>query len=252
MAKIRCDFHLKTTAIIPEEKVEAADIFNSGSVNRSAKDLTSNGNSNNYTIKFGKNGAKGTMKNQTVSYGKSVALNKNKFAKRGYTFAGWATSKENARNLKVKYTDKQKVKNLPSKNGSTVTLYATWVKNNQKFKVSYKLNGKDAENVKANKTKYTVTTKTFKLKAPIRKGYKFTGWYTKKSGGKKVTKITKGSYGNKTLYARWKKVNKNAKPTPEPAPIDPSKWNTGGGEMQPAPGAEVWSDGEWDRLDPNY
>jgi len=42
---------------------------------------------------------------------------------------------------------------------------------------------------------------------PVRKGYAFTGWYTKKSGGKEViaggnVELTK----NATLYARWNKV----------------------------------------------
>lgn len=40
-----------------------------------------------------------------------------------------------------------------------------------------------------------------------RKGYSFSGWYTKKSGGTKVTasKLYKQK-GNQTLYAHWKKV----------------------------------------------
>jgi uncharacterized repeat protein (TIGR02543 family) len=46
-----------------------------------------------------------------------------------------------------------------------------------------------------------------KLKVPTRKGYAFQGWYTKKSGGKKIhstTKITK----NITYYAHWKRAKK--------------------------------------------
>jgi uncharacterized repeat protein (TIGR02543 family) len=49
-----------------------------------------------------------------------------------------------------------------------------------------------------------------KLKVPTRKGYAFQGWYTKKTGGKKIhstTKITK----NITYYAHWKRVKKNIK-----------------------------------------
>lgn len=47
------------------------------------------------------------------------------------------------------------------------------------------------------------------LKTPVRKGYTFKGWYTKKSGGSKVTastkvKIAKGK--SQTLYARWSKI----------------------------------------------
>lgn len=48
-----------------------------------------------------------------------------------------------------------------------------------------------------------------KLPTVTRKGYTFNGWYTKKTGGKKVTKDTKAVTG--TLYARWTKVTKPAK-----------------------------------------
>ena len=34
-------------------------------------------------------------------------------------------------------------------------------------------------------------------------GYTFAGWYDAATGGNKVTSITKGSTGNKTLYAKW-------------------------------------------------
>lgn len=56
------------------------------------------------------------------------------------------------------------------------------------------------------------------LPAPVRKGYTLKGWYTKKSGGTKVTssskvKIARGKTQN--LYAQWTKVTvkKPAKPT---------------------------------------
>lgn len=37
-------------------------------------------------------------------------------------------------------------------------------------------------------------------------GYEFKGWYTAQTGGTRVTEISKGSTGNKTLYAQWNKV----------------------------------------------
>ena len=60
----------------------------------------------------------------------------------------------------------------------------------------------------------TVTTKTKNVKvkakagtlpSPSRKGYTFTGWYTAKSGGTKVTAETKISK-SQTLYAHWTKT----------------------------------------------
>ena len=79
---------------------------------------------NKYTIKFNKNGGKGTMKTQSATYGKNVTLRANAFTKAKYKFAGWATKK----NGKVAYKNKAKVKNLTDKDGKTVTLYAVWNK----------------------------------------------------------------------------------------------------------------------------
>jgi uncharacterized repeat protein (TIGR02543 family) len=58
---------------------------------------------------------------------------------------------------------------------------------------------------KLKKTKYSFKYKQkIKLPKPTRKGYKFLGWYTAKSGGTKVTS-TKKLTGPMTLYAHWKK-----------------------------------------------
>lgn len=45
-----------------------------------------------------------------------------------------------------------------------------------------------------------------------RKQYDFQGWYTQKSGGKKVTQATVLNVST-TLYAQWTKTTKSAKPT---------------------------------------
>lgn len=42
------------------------------------------------------------------------------------------------------------------------------------------------------------------LPIPTRKGYTFTGWYTEKSGGSKVSSSTKMKEKNVTVYAQWK------------------------------------------------
>ena len=58
-------------------------------------------------------------------YGKSYKLTANKFKKSGYTFVGWNTKKNGSGKI---YKNKQSIKNLTSKNGGTVTLYAQWMK----------------------------------------------------------------------------------------------------------------------------
>lgn len=70
-----------------------------------------------------------------------------------------------------------------------------------KYKVTFNANGGTA----------TKKSKTVKKNAKIgtlpkatKEGYKFKGWYTKKSGGKKITKSTKIKK-KQTVYAHWKK-----------------------------------------------
>lgn len=77
---------------------------------------------NSITIKFNKNGGKGSMKNMSMTYGKAKRLTKNSFTKKGYKFVGWSTQK----NGSVVYANKAQVKNLKAK--GTVTLYAVWKK----------------------------------------------------------------------------------------------------------------------------
>jgi uncharacterized repeat protein (TIGR02543 family) len=155
---------------------------------------------NTYTIKFNGNGnTSGSMSSLTKrKYGTEYKLTANAFKRTGYTFTGWNTKKDGSGKS---YSDQAKVKNLTSKADGTVTLYAQWKKT--KYTITYKLDG--GTNNKKNPTSYTVTTDTVTLKAPTRKGYTFVGWYKDSKYKNKVTKITKGSTGKLTLYAKWKK-----------------------------------------------
>ena len=148
-----------------------------------------------YTVKFNANGGTGTMKNQTIKSGSSVALSANTFTKRGYSFASWNIS---AKGTSKSYTDKQKVYNLVSKAGSK-TLYAQWKKT--KYTIKYNLNG--GTNNSKNPSYYYVTSSTIYLQTPTRTGYKFLGWYKESTFKTKVTSIAKGTVYNKTFYAKW-------------------------------------------------
>ncbi len=70
-----------------------------------------------------------------------------------------------------------------------------------KYTIQYNLNG--GTNNQSNPTSYNVITNTITLKNPTRKGYTFNGWYSDSAYKTKVTQISKGSTGNKTLYAKW-------------------------------------------------
>ena len=79
---------------------------------------------NEYDINFNANGGSGSMSAiKGVDYNKSQKLPSCSFtAPEGKVFAGWAKSKTGS----VVYKNKASVKNLTSKDGKTVTLYAVW------------------------------------------------------------------------------------------------------------------------------
>lgn len=80
---------------------------------------------NKYTVKFNANGGNGKMNNKSMTYDKKVKLTKNSYTRKGYVFQGWSTDKKAK---KATYKNNAEVKNLSSKNGATVTLYAVWKK----------------------------------------------------------------------------------------------------------------------------
>lgn len=150
-----------------------------------------------YTIMFDGNGStSGSMEKITAQHAKSYTLTANAFERTGYTFKGWNTEKDGSGEA---YDDKESVKDLTNKNGSTVTLYAQWKINT--YKITYKLNG--GKNSSKNPKSYNVTTNAITFTKPKRDGYTFKGWYSDKKLTKKVSRIKAGSTGNKTIYAKW-------------------------------------------------
>lgn len=152
-----------------------------------------------YTIKFDGNGAaKGKMSEKACAAGQKEKLSKNKFEKKGYTFAGWNTQPDGKGTF---YEENAYVKNLTKKADEVVTLYVQWKA--AQYQITYNLNG--GKNNKKNPKTYKITSKTIKLSNPSKKGYVFKGWYCDKKCTKKVTSIKKGSTGKVTLYAKWAK-----------------------------------------------
>ena len=152
-----------------------------------------------YQIKFDGNGAaKGKMSEKACAAGQKEKLSKNKFEKKGYTFAGWNTQPDGKGTF---YEENAYVKNLTKKADEVVTLYAQWKA--AQYQITYNLNG--GKNNKKNPKTYKITSKTIKLSNPSKKGYVFKGWYCDKKCTRKVTSIKKGSTGKVTLYAKWAK-----------------------------------------------
>jgi uncharacterized repeat protein (TIGR02543 family) len=145
-----------------------------------------------HTTKFNANGGKAENNTKLVKIGSSMGALPSA-SRKGYKFLGWYTQKSGGSKISSK-----------TKETGSKTYYAHWrVKN-----YTVKLNVNGGKKLKASQEKKTVTygKKYGKLAAPKFSGYKFSGWYTAKSGGAKITatskvKITKTT----TLYARWKK-----------------------------------------------
>lgn len=68
------------------------------------------------------------------------------------------------------------------------------------YQISYYLNGGSGNN---NPDTYNIESEDIQLTAPSREHYDFTGWYKTGSLEEKIETISKGSYGDMTLYAGW-------------------------------------------------
>ncbi|MBQ6349103.1 MAG: InlB B-repeat-containing protein [Clostridia bacterium] len=142
---------------------------------------------NTYTVVFNNNGGTGTMVSQSFTYDVEKALTANSFTRTGYAFNGWNTA---ADGKGTAYTDKQKVKNLASTNGASVTLYAQWKVN--QYTITFNTDGG---------SKIDPITKDYGAAVtapadPTRTGYEFTGWDT--------TIPTTMPAENLTVTAQWR------------------------------------------------
>lgn len=153
---------------------------------------------NAYSVKYNANGGSGTVPPTSHIYGTGSKLGANRFQRKGYSFVSWNTKKDG----KGKdYKAGENVETLTSKAGGSVTLYAKWT--TIKYTITYSTkNGKLSGSAKKS---YNITTSTYTLPVPTRKGYDFDGWYTDAKCTKRVSQLKKGSTGNKKYYAKWVK-----------------------------------------------
>jgi hypothetical protein len=101
-----------------------------------------------------------------------------------------------------------------------------------KVKVTWNANGGKIGAAKSKSVKITKGKSVGKLPTAKRAKYKLNGWWTKKSGGKKVTKSTKVTK-KVTFYAHWKKTAvSGTSPTSADDPGAPAGSTTG--ESTPA------------------
>ena len=128
---------------------------------------------NRYTVHFDANGGKGTMANQTFSWGIRKKLSGCAFTRAQCSFMGWATTPGGS----VVYADAAAVKSLTIKDGKTITLYARWAKTH--YSVHFDPNG--GEGTMDDEAFTWGTEKRLRANAFTREGYRFLGWSRKAS-----------------------------------------------------------------------
>jgi uncharacterized repeat protein (TIGR02543 family) len=164
-----------------------------------------------YIVTFNVNGGKVLTKaksTKTVTMGKKYGSLPTP-ARTGYSFKGWYTAKSGG--SKITATSKVSV-------AKAITLYAQWTKNSE-VTVTFDSNGGPAlpdakRTASVHSERYQGKTLYYYGDLPdsddfggftYRWPYQFMGWYTAKSGGKKVaSNSAAASDKSHTLYAQWK------------------------------------------------
>lgn len=82
--------------------------------------------------------------------------------------------------------------------GDTV-IHAKW--SPVDYTITYELNG--GKNNSKNPASYNIKSESIELKNPSKTGYAFEGWYYDKKFSMPAVQITKGSTGDKALFAKW-------------------------------------------------
>lgn len=162
-----------------------------------------------YTIQFNGNGADSGAAYTLTDCKKDVVypLPNNRFALKGYTFSEWNTMEDGSG---VAYADNATVKNLTTKDGDVVNLYAQWKPIT--YIVIYNKNDGSGAISGTTGTKYGLT---YSLSANTftRTGYTLTGWNTKADGSgvayaanAAVKNLTTEDNSIVNLYAQWKPI----------------------------------------------
>lgn len=114
-------------------------------------------------------------------------------SKEGYLFSGWYENKD---------LTGEPVEKISEGSYGNKSFYAT--RTPVEYDITYVLNG--GQNAAENPSTYNIE-KQSKIFPATRVYYEFVGWYDNESfEGSPVTSISTGSIGNKTLYAKWRKI----------------------------------------------
>lgn len=151
---------------------------------------------NEYTVTFNANNGTGGASTATVVYDATMAKLTSLPTRTGYEFAGYYDAATGG----TMYYGIDGTAARKWDKAANTTLYAQWVVEGE-YRIEYELNG--GTNAASNPETYTVETETITLSDPTKTGYTFGGWYSESTFATRVFQITKGSTGNKMLYAKW-------------------------------------------------
>jgi len=174
-----------------------------------------------YAIQYIRNDGSGMVRTIGFNYGEQQKLNSVAalgFARRGYTFVGWATSTEDARNKKVWKPDMGMV-STAAEPGKLLQIYAIWTLTPGYYTIRFNKNdGSGAWRELGYEYGKNTTLPTIENGLGwTRPGYTFVGWRTKTEidkGGTKiwlkdkgVTKTPIAAGKTLSIYAIWEPVS---------------------------------------------
>ena len=167
-------------------------------------DIMAHVEANNYKVKFDPNSGSrviGKMEDQDMVYDEPQKLFTNTFVRSGAVFTGWNTR---ADGKGTAYKNKQSVKNLTTKNGGIVTLYAQWKNKPVKTALlTFDLKGGTLKGMNGKINVKEIIGSVIKMpQSPNRSGYKFKYWKGSKYHPGDKYKVT----GKHTFTAVWEKT----------------------------------------------
>ncbi|MDO4963115.1 MAG: InlB B-repeat-containing protein [bacterium] len=124
---------------------------------------------NTYKIVFNANGGEGTAMDDiaNVAYGEEITLPTSTYTKTGNDFYGWSLVSTDS---EATYEDGEKVSNLTSEDGKTVTLYAIY--GLHQYTITFDSDGGSEQSEIKKSYGLEIT-----LPIPTKEGYTFEGWY---------------------------------------------------------------------------
>lgn len=169
---------------------------------------------NEYTVHYNSNGGAGSISSTKMEYDSSKSLSKNIFSRTGYEVEEGKEWVDGSGNI---YGSSQRVKNLTSVNGGSITMYSNWVPS--VYRISLDGQGATTSGTTEYYEKYDngnyssrdCSNALSSITVPSRTGYTFGGYFTEMNGKGTCYVDSSGNILSKSntftcdtkLYAYW-------------------------------------------------